>query len=65
MNTFWENVTKYPKFLILSIVGLITTILNPIILLTKKGSINRFIVVIFLMISSFILVNILALMFNV
>ena len=65
MENFWENVIKYPKFFVLSVAGLITTILNPILALTKKGFLNQLLAFGFLILSCLILKNTLSLMFDI
>jgi len=65
MENFWENVIKYPKFFVLSVAGLITTILNPILALTKKGLLNQLLAFAFLILSCLILKNTLSLMFDI
>ena len=37
MQLFWENFTRYPRFFISSVSGLIIIILNPIIQFFRKG----------------------------
>nr|AOM64643.1 hypothetical protein Riqu_164 [Riquetophycus sp.] len=36
MNTFWNNITKFPKFLISVIIGFFLTTLQPIFELLKN-----------------------------
>jgi hypothetical protein len=36
MNIFWENVFRYPRFLITSVTGLIVILLSPLLKLAKK-----------------------------
>lgn len=43
MNLFWENFTRYPRFFISSLTGLIVIILNPIIQFFRKGQQTAFI----------------------
>jgi len=65
MDNFWENVIKYPKFFVLSVVGLITTILNPLLALTKKGLLNQLLAFGFLFLTCLILKNTLSLMIDI
>jgi hypothetical protein len=65
MENFWENVIKYPKFFVLSVAGLITTILNPILTQTKKGFLNQLVAFGFLIVSCLIIKNTLSLMFDI
>ena len=37
INLFWKNITRYPKFLITSMSGLIVIILAPFLKLAKKN----------------------------
>lgn len=37
MQLFWENFTRYPRFFISSVSGLLVIILNPIIQFFRKG----------------------------
>ena len=46
MNNFWNNISRYPRFFISSMVGLILIILTPLKNLFKIPKL-RFIVVIF------------------
>lgn len=43
MNSFWENILRYPRFFISSVTGLFIIILNPIIKFFKKGKISALI----------------------
>lgn len=56
MIDFWENIIRYPKFFIVSLTGLVLTILSPLISLIKKAT-NRGIYVI-LIIASIIFIYI-------
>jgi hypothetical protein len=47
MNLFWENISRYPKFLITSISGLIIIILSPGINFIKKNKKNQIVLIIF------------------
>ena len=38
MKIFWENITRYPRFLITSVLGLIIVLLNPLIKWAKKNT---------------------------
>ena len=44
MNDFWENVSRYPRFLISSFTGLILIILTPFKNLLKTGKLRIFLV---------------------
>jgi hypothetical protein len=35
MTSFWENVFRYPRFFISTVIGLLTIIVNPIIYIYK------------------------------
>nr|YP_009684539.1 Ycf33 [Pseudopedinella elastica]QDR24625.1 Ycf33 [Pseudopedinella elastica] len=47
MKIFWENLTRYPRFLITSVSGLIIVLLNPLIKLAKKNTITQLFLVVF------------------
>lgn len=47
MKIFWENLTRYPRFLITSVSGLIIVLLNPIIKLAKRNTATQFLLLIF------------------
>lgn len=44
---FWENITRYPRFLITSISGLIIIILSPFLKLAKKSFLSQLILLLF------------------
>lgn len=55
---FWDNLLRYPKFFISSMIGLILVLLNPIINQMKKFNNNKIvflILVIFLIVLFYIL----------
>ena len=54
MNDFWNNVFRYPRFFISSLVGLILVILSPLKNLLKVSKSRVIIIVIFFGFSSFI-----------
>jgi hypothetical protein len=48
MNIFWENIQRYPRFLISSVLGLIIILFGDIIKQSQKGFINQIIFVFFI-----------------
>ena len=64
MTNFWENVTRYPKFFISSVIGLIIVITAPIKKLNR--SINgRLIFILSSIIILFLLIKIFVLMLGI
>ena len=65
MQLFWENFTRYPRFFISSVSGLIVIILNPILQFFRKGQQTTLfgIIIIFAILGS--LVKILQEMLNI
>lgn len=51
MNIFWENITRYPRFLITSVSGLIVILLNPLLKIGKKNLTNQIFVIIILILT--------------
>jgi len=51
MNIFWENITRYPRFLITSVSGLIVILLNPLFKIGKKNLTNQIFVIIILILT--------------
>jgi hypothetical protein len=49
MNNFWNNVLRYPRFFISSVVGLIIVILTPFKNLFKIRKLRFFLVIFFLL----------------
>jgi heme O synthase-like polyprenyltransferase len=45
MNVFWENITRYPRFLITSVSGLIVVLLSPLLKIGKKNLMSQIFVV--------------------
>ena len=45
---FWDNLLRYPKFFISSMIGLILVVLNPIIKQLKKFNDKKIIYIIFI-----------------
>lgn len=48
MNNFWENILRYPRFFVSSLVGLILVLLNPLKNLLKTTK-SRAILIIFIL----------------
>nr|YP_001936383.1 conserved hypothetical plastid protein Ycf33 [Heterosigma akashiwo]ABV65989.1 conserved hypothetical plastid protein Ycf33 [Heterosigma akashiwo]ABV70130.1 conserved hypothetical plastid protein Ycf33 [Heterosigma akashiwo] len=46
MTSFWENVFRYPRFFISTVIGLLTIIVNPIIYIYKESN-NKIITFLF------------------
>lgn len=64
MNEFWNNISRYPRFFISSLVGLLLVILTPFrdLFKIKKFRSSLFVIIaIFILTFSFILKNMLAL----
>ena len=53
MKIFWENLTRYPRFLITSVSGLIIVLLNPLIKLAKKNKATQIFLLGFVFLSCF------------
>jgi len=49
MFNFWQNIARYPRFFISSVLGLVTVILSPI-LKSSKDNFTRTILIFFLII---------------
>jgi heme O synthase-like polyprenyltransferase len=45
MNVFCENITRYPRFLITSVSGLIVVLLSPLLKIGKKNLMSQIFVV--------------------
>ena len=48
MNNFWNNIVRYPRFFISSLIGLLLIILTPFKNLFKKRNLRIFIIMFFL-----------------
>ncbi|CAN0361187.1 unnamed protein product [Pylaiella littoralis] len=48
---FWDNLLRYPRFFISSMIGLILVLINPIILQLKKFNEKKIIVIFFIIVS--------------
>ena len=55
MTVFWENVLRYPRFFISTMVGLISIILSPLIYLYKESP-NKIITILLILISLSLLI---------
>jgi hypothetical protein len=53
MQIFWENMIRYPKFLITSITGLIVIVFGNIFKVMKKNKKNQVIILLFLLLGFF------------
>nr|YP_010516795.1 hypothetical chloroplast RF33 [Haslea pseudostrearia]UXN44577.1 hypothetical chloroplast RF33 [Haslea pseudostrearia] len=56
MNNFWNNISRYPRFFISSVIGLILIILAPFKNLFKIKKFRIFLIFIFLLFISFLFV---------
>jgi hypothetical protein len=65
MNIFWENVLRYPRFLITSVSGLIIILLSHLLKLAKKNLFSQIFVLIVVITSLVILSLILNAMLNI
>jgi len=64
MANFWENVIRYPKFFISSVIGLVIVITSPIKKLNKSIS-GRFIFILLSTITLFLIIQIFILMLGI
>jgi uncharacterized membrane protein len=64
MKIFWENLTRYPRFLITSVSGLIIVLLNPLIKLAKKNKATQIFLLGFVFLTFIIFTFILNAMLN-
>ena len=64
MNIFWENVFRYPRFLITSVTGLIVIPLSPLLKLAKKNLFSRIFLVVIILLSLITLIFVLNAMLN-
>lgn len=48
MNNFWENILRYPRFLISSLTGLILVLLSPLKILLKNKK-SKLILILFML----------------
>ena len=64
MNIFWENVFRYPRFLITSVTGLIVILLSPLLKLAKKNFFSRIFLVVIILLSLITLIFVLNAMLN-
>lgn len=48
---FWDNLLRYPRFFISSMIGLILVLINPIISQLKKFNDKKIIVIFFIIVS--------------
>ena len=55
MAVFWENVLRYPRFFISTMVGLISIILSPLIYLYKESP-NKIITILLILLSLSLLI---------
>ena len=65
MNIFWENVFRYPRFLITSVTGLIVILLSPLLKLAKKNLFSRIFLVVIILLSLITLIFVLNAMLNI
>jgi hypothetical protein len=64
MSNFWENIVRYPKFFISSVIGLVIVITSPIRKLNKNMT-GRFIFILSSTLILFALVQIFILMLEI
>jgi hypothetical protein len=60
MNIFWENIKRYPKFLITSVTGLIVIVFGSFFNKIKKSKKNQIFFFIFFILLSTLTINIFA-----
>jgi len=58
MSGFWDNVSRYPRFFVSSVSGLILTILSPILNLGKSNTSKILIIGFLILIFLFIFITI-------
>lgn len=51
MNIFWENITRYPRFLITSVSGLIVILLSPLFKIGKKNLVSQIFIIVLLILT--------------
>jgi|MDTF01.1.fsa_nt_gb hypothetical protein len=62
MSGFWDNVSRYPRFFVSSVSGLILTILSPILNLGKSNTSKILIIGFLILIFLFIFITIRAML---
>jgi uncharacterized membrane protein len=62
MPTFWENVFRFPRFFIGTIIGLILTIVGPFFNLLRRPKTTVIFIIIFLSIIGFLIVTLQAML---
>lgn len=65
MQIFWENFTRYPRFFISSVTGLLIIILNPISQLFRRGQQTTLLAIVIIILGVISIVRILQEMLNI
>ena len=56
MNDFWKNISRYPRFFISSLIGLISVILTPFKNWFKVKKFRIYIIIVFFMVNLFLFI---------
>ena len=64
MQFFWENFTRYPRFFISSVSGLLIIIINPIAQLFRRGQQTTLLALVIIFVAIISLIKILQEMLN-
>lgn len=65
MQIFWENFTRYPRFFISSVTGLLIIIFNPISQLFRRGQQTTLLAILIIILGVISIVRILQEMLNI
>ena len=65
MYIFWENVARFPRFLVTSVSGLIIILISPFLKLAKKNLASQIFLLLFVLIFTCFLIFILGAMLDV
>ena len=65
MHIFWENVIRFPRFLVTSVSGLIIILFSPFLKFAKKTLVSQIFLLIFVLIFIYFLIFILLAMLDV
>lgn len=65
MYIFWENVARFPRFLVTSVSGLIIILVSPFIKLAKKNLVSQIFLLLFVLILTCFLIFLLRAMLDV
>jgi hypothetical protein len=65
MYIFWENVARFPRFLVTSVSGLIIILISPLLKLAKKNLVSQIFLLLFVLVFTCFLIFILGAMLDV